>query len=695
MDRKHLPPSARNKYWQCGQGEMDMKPYRGRILWVDLTTGTCTNEEIAESVYHAYLGGLGLAVSILYNRIPAGADPLGPDNVLAFVSGLLTGSGSLFTGRWMAAAKSPLTGTWGDANCGGTLSPTIKQCGYDGIFVTGVSDHPVYLYVDSHGPELRDATGLWGMDTIETEETLKKLVAGNREPSVACIGPAGERLSLIAGISNDGGRMAARSGLGAIMGSKMLKAVVLSGSRPMGSENPEEMLRLSRVCARHVTQDIPLPPGRAMPLLGALLRHLPATMRMDGGLSIPMFRKWGTCGMDQASVEWGDTPVRNWSGSEKDYHRRLSNAIDPDRILAREQRKYHCYSCPLGCGGICAWQGSETHKPEYETIAAFNALLMCTDLDAVFAINDRLNRAGMDTISAGGTIAWALEAWEKGVITSADTDGLELHWGDSAAALRLVDLMIAREGIGELLADGSLQAARHFGHGSESFAIQAGGQEIAMHDPRLDPGYALHASVEPTPGRHTTGCQVYYDMYRLWTRVPSLPKPRLLSAKRSKYRADAAQAAIAVANSCFTQLYNGAGLCMFGAMLGVDRIPVFEWLNAATGWHMTPAEYMTVGRRIQTVRQLFNVREGIDLRSLAINPRAAGHPPLLRGANRGRSVQLTALMRDYWEHIGWDPETGVPSPSTIAELGIAPLTDTTRTDDTVCVEATLETDHGL
>lgn len=646
-----------------------MKPYRGRILWVDLTTGVCTDEEVPELVYRAYLGGLGLAATILYDHIPAGADPLGPTNILAFVSGLLTGAGSLFTGRWMAAAKSPLTGTWGDANCGGTLSPAIKQCGYDGIFFKGASDHPVYLYVDDHGPELRDATDLWGKDTIETEAALQKLVAGPREPSIACIGPSGERLSLIAGISNDGGRMAARSGLGAVMGSKKLKAVALCGSRPIGSEDPHEMTRLSRTCAQHVTHGIPLPPGWAMPVLGAALRHLPATMRMDGGLSIPMFRKWGTCGMDQASVEWGDTPVRNWSGSERDYHRKLSDAIDPDRVLVHEQRKYHCYSCPLGCGGICTWQGRETHKPEYETIAAFSALLMCTDLDAIYTINDLLNRAGMDTISAGGTIAWAMEAWEKGIITPTDTNGLELRWGDATAVQRLVGLMIAREGIGDLLADGSLRAARHFGHDSESFAIQAGGQEIAMHDPRLDPGYAVHASVEPTPGRHTTGCQVYYDMYRLWTRVPGLPKPRLLSSRTGKYRVDDAQAAIAVANSCFTQLYNGAGLCMFGAMLGVDHIPVFEWLNAATGWHMTPAEYMAAGRRIQTIRQLFNVREGIDPSSLAISPRAAGHPPLERGANRGRSVALTPLMHLYWDLMGWDADTGVPSAQSLQELG--------------------------
>lgn len=649
-----------------------MKPYRGRILWVNLATESFSVEEVPDAIYRTYLSGLGLAAWVLYRNVPAGADPLGPDNILGFVSGLLTGSGSLFTGRWMAAARSPLTGTWGDANCGGTLSPAIKQCGYDGIFVTGMSDHPVYLYIDNHGPQLCDAADLWGKDTIETEETLKKLAVGNREPAVACIGPAGERLSLIAGISNDGGRMAARSGLGAVMGSKKLKAVVLAGSRPMGSENPGEMRRLSRPCAYIAAHGIPLPSGRVMPLLGALLRHLPITMRMDGRLSIPIFRKWGTCGMDQASVEWGDTPVRNWSGSEQDYPVKLSNVIDPDRVLAYEHRKYHCYSCPLGCGGTCTWQGRETHRPEYETIGAFSALLMCSDLDTIYAVNDQLNRAGMDTISAGGTIAWAMEAWAKGILTSADTDGFALHWGDPSVVRHLVDLMIAREGIGALLADGSLRAAHHFGHDSESFAIQAGGQEIAMHDPRLDPGYALHSSVEPTPGRHTTGAQTYYDMYRLWTRVPGLPRPHLLSTKASKYRADAVQAATGVANSCFTQLFNGAGLCMFGAMMGVDHIPVFEWLNAATGWQMTPEEYMTIGRRIQTLRQLFNVREGIDPRSLAISPRAAGRPPLTQGANRGRSVPLAALMHDYWQRMGWDPETGIPTAATLQELGISP-----------------------
>ena len=662
---------ARSKHTLHHQGETTTKPYCGRILWVDLTEGICTDQELPDDLYRHCLSGIGLAAAVLVDRIPAGADPLGPDNVLAFVSGLLTGTGSLFTGRWMAAAKSPLTGTWGDANCGGTLSPAIKQCGYDGIFFCGSSDHPVYLFMDSHGPELRDATHLWGKDTLETETALKQAhAAAGRTPSVACIGPAGERLSLITGISNDGGRMAARSGLGAVMGSKQLKAVVLAGSRRMTCDDPDEVRRLSRICARSVARGIPIPWSRALPFMGAALRHLSVNVRMDGRLLLPMYRRWGTSGMDQASIEWGDTPVRNWSGSERDFHCGLSDAIDPALIRRTEQRTYHCYSCPLGCGGICSWHGADVHKPEYETIAAFSALLMCNDLDAVYAINDRLNRAGMDTISAGGTIACAIEAWQKGILTSEDTGGLELRWGDVAMVQKLVELMIARTGIGDLLADGAQSAARRIGGDAASFAVTAGGQEIAMHDPRLDPGYALHASVDPTPGRHTTGSQVYYDMYRLWTRVPGLPRPGLLSSKAAKYAADERQVAIAMANSCFTQLYNGAGLCMFGAMMGVDRIPVFAWLNAATGWHMTPAEYMTVGKRIQTLRQLFNIRQGVDPHALFISPRAAGQPPLRHGGNRGRSVPVAALARGYWQAMGWDGDTGAPLPATLAALGL-------------------------
>ena len=646
-----------------------MKPYRGKILWVDLTRGECRAEIIPDQLYEQFLSGLGLAAAILYHHIPAGVNPLGPDNILGFVSGLLTGSGSLFTGRWMAVGKSPLTGTWGDANCGGYFSPAIKQCGYDGLFFKGISPHPVTLIIDATGPRLQDAADLWGKDAVETEETLLAQYTSGHRPAVACIGQAGERLSLIAGISHDGGRMAARSGLGAVMGSKRLKAIVLSGVRPTGSENLAEMNRLSEQFSHIFRRQLPTLPAKTLHALGSFLSRFPFSLSMDGIISTALYQKWGTSSMNQMSAAWGDSPVRNWAGSSKDFPRGFSSPLNPDRVIARETRKYHCYSCPLGCGGICELNGRETHKPEYETMSAFGSLLLHNDLDVIFEINDRLNRAGMDTISAGGTVAFALECFQKGIFSSKDTDGINLTWGNSEAILWLIDKMIAREGIGNLLADGVAQAASRLnGNYDGQCAIHAGGQELAMHDPRLDPGYGLHASVEPTPGRHTTGAQTYYDMYRLWTRVKGLPRPARISSKAKKFHSSDEMITAAVAMSCYTQLFNGAGLCMFGALTGADRLPIFEWLNAATGWQRTPNQYMEIGRRIQTLRQMFNIKQGIDPCSLKVSRRAIGLPPQKEGANRGRTVELDEMMRDYWRTIGWDENSGMPLEKTIKAL---------------------------
>lgn len=639
---------------------MDDKPYAGRILWVDLTRGSYRRQELPDSFYQAYLGGMGLAAAVLQEAIPPDADPLGSENVLAFVPGLLTGTPSLFTGRWLVAAKSPLTKTWGDANCGGSFALAIKQCGLDGIFIRGQSERPVALYLDHNRVELRDASSVWGMDTVTCERTLAGTVTRRKSPSIACIGPAGERQSWISGIVNEGGRIAARSGLGAVMGAKRLKALVLAGSKPVSCAHPERMKTLSRVCARHVRRQHPLPGSRILPFLGALLRLFPASVRLDGALLLPVLARWGTTGMSEASVQWGDAPVRNWAGSERDYPLRMSASIDPGRLQAQEEFRYHCVACPLGCGSLLRREEELEHKPEYETVASLSALMLNTDLNAVFAANDLLNRAGMDTISAGGTIAWAMECRERGVLTQTDLDGIDLRWGDGPAIVALVRKMIAREGIGDLLANGSAEAARKVGGGSEAWTVQAGGQELALHDPRLDPGLALHAVVDPTPGRHTQGGWIYYDSYQLWRKLPELPRPPLFSTKSSRFLPSAENGQKAAAVSRYHQLINSAGVCMFGAYLGVHRFPLFEWLNAATGWDRSPAEYMEVGNQIQALRQRFNLQQGIDPRRVEIAPRAVGHPPQTVGANRGRSIPMAKMVRAYWQAIGWDAQTGEP-----------------------------------
>ena len=646
------------------------KGYMGKVLWVDLSKGEIREEVIPDEIYEYYLSGMGLAAHLLYNRIPAGADPLGPDNILGFVSGLLTGTGSLFSGRWMVAGKSPLTGGWGDANCGGNLSPAIKRCGYDGIFFTGISEKPVYLHVRHNGAELCSASHLWGKDAVETEEALIK--EKGDKAKVACIGPAGEKLSLISGICNDRGRLAARSGLGAVMGSKKLKAVVLSGKRRIDVHNRDEIKRLSRQCNRWVQWQPPFLLGPQAAYMGVVMRLLPTQMAMDGMIEKILLRKWGTSSLNQASVEMGDSPIKNWKGSNVDFNPKRSLPTNPDAIKKVERVKYHCYACPLGCGGICAMQGkyTETHKPEYESTLALGGLCLNSDMDSIFYMNEVLNRAGMDTISAGGTVAFAIECYENGLLTKADTDGLELTWGNSKAIIALVEKMVRREGIGDLLADGSKVAARKIGKGASDYAIQAGGQELPMHDGRNDPGFNVHYSAEPAPGRHTIGSQLYYEMFQLWKQVKGLPRPKFLYFKDRKYVANEEKAVTAAACSKFMNVANGSGLCLFGLFIGAKRIRIFDWLNAATGWYKTPEDYMEIGERIQTLKQLFNIRHGIDPWSFKVGDRVGGRPPLAEGANRGRTMDMEKMMSDYWHQFGWDAATGKPTEARVARLGI-------------------------
>jgi aldehyde:ferredoxin oxidoreductase len=639
--------------------------YMGKILNVDLGVGEISEEIIPDEMYETYLSGMGLSAALLYERIPAGADALGPENILGFVSGLLTGTGSFFTGRWMVVGKSPITGGWGDANCGGNFSPAIKRCGYDGIFFTGISEKPVYLSIKNGRAELRDAGHLWGKDTVETEEILIKETRGNAR--VACIGPAGENLSRISGISNDRGRLAARSGLGAVMGSKRLKAVVISGAKRIKAAHPDEMKKLSKTCNKWVQFQSPFVSGPATAKVGALLRLMPTQMAQDGMLFKIILKKWGTACMNQMSIEMGDSPIKNWMGSNKDFGPRKSLTTNPDAIIERERIKYHCYSCPLGCGGICSLDGeySETHKPEYETVLALGGLCMNDDMESLFVLNERLNRAGMDTISAGSTVAFAIECFEKGILTEKDTDGLKLTWGNSEAIQALIQKMIHREGVGDLLADGSKFAAERIGNGAGNFAMHAGGQDLPMHDGRNDPGFALHYSVEPTPGRHTIGAQLYYEMYQLWKKVKGLPKPKILYHKDKKFEADEEKAVIAAACSKYMNIMNGAGLCIFGAFLGATRVPLFDWLNAATGWKKTPEEYMEIGGAIQTLRQAFNIKHGVTPKSFVVPDRVLGREPLAEGANKGRSVDIEPMMRDYWRQFGWDETSGRPTEDVI------------------------------
>ena len=660
-----------------------MTSFTGKILQVDLDRGTTETLRIPDAVYESVLAGKGLSAWYLYRHIPAGADPLGPENILGFAAGALCGTGAFLTGRWTVTCKSPLTGGWGDASCGGVFAPAIKQCGYDAIFISGVSDKPVYLFCDGKTAELRDASPYWGLDATETEAALHSDLDDKcrKRPCVACIGPAGEKLSLISGICNEGGRIAARSGVGAVMGSKKLKAVVLAGSLPMNCADPEKVKDLSRELGRKLLKmKLPSGMGAFLGMGGRMMGHLPY-LPLDGSMTSLMFKEWGTQANTSLAITSGDGPIKNWGGTPKDA--RLMDAVySPGHINRIETVKYHCYSCPLGCGGRLDIKGrqyatfDETHKPEYETIEAFGPLLLNRSRDSVFQINELLNRAGMDSISAGNTVAWAIECFENGILTTQQTDGLELTWGNTEAILALVRKMIDREGFGDALADGVRLASEQFG--GQQYAMHIGGQEPGMHDARNDPQLGVHFVAEPAPGKHTVGMGIEYGAMSLCD-ICSWAPPVKIHPKKDDLEDTETIALISKANACYTMLCDGAGGCYYGQMMGVHMWKLIDYLNAAEGWQHDGDHYMEIGERIQTLRQMFNIKQGIDPAAISLPKRMAGDPPLPGGPLKGIRLNNRAQVSAHWKAFGWDENSGAPLPESIERLGINELLELEET----------------
>lgn len=664
--------------YQSGLSEgFKMKGYWGKVLLVDLSTGEFEVQKIDDAVYELLLSGVGLGAYYLYNNIPEGANPLGPENILGFTSGLLTGTGSFMTGRWMAVCKSPLTGGWGDSNCGGNLAPAIKQCGFDAIFIKGVSDKPVYLKIDKKGPQLKDARHLWGMDAIESELQLIKENSGKKTPAVATIGPGGEKMSLIAGISNDQGRYAARSGVGAVMGSKRLKGLVLSGTKRVRSEQPAEIKKISKVYAAKIRK-ANLPgffKGGLIPIMSKLMSMPKKMGPMDGMLSAMMFKKYGSIVNNTMGAVNGDSPLKNWAGSVKDYNRKYYKKINPDISIKRETQKYHCNSCITGCGGICDIKDinngefDHTHKPEYETVCMFGGMIMNDNYDTIHYINELLNRGGLDSISVGSVVAFAIECYENGILTQADTDDLELTWGNMESVIELVKKIIAREGIGDLLADGVRIAAQKIGKGSEKYAVHAGGQELPAHDPKIDPMLGVVYSADPTPGRHTTSGSMYYRSSSLWEYVSWLPKMRK-ELKSKEFIPSETESLKNKAMTAYKMIVDGTGACYYGMLTGEQHLRLFEYLNKATGWDKTPDEYMDIGIRIQNVRQMFNAKQKVDMSKFRMHDRAIGNPPVEKGPVKGVTLKIDEMIPLYYKAWGWDEVSGRPKNETIDQLGL-------------------------
>ena len=602
----------------------------GKILWVDLSTGEIREEALEEETVRKYLGGYGLGARILYDRQKPGVDPLGPEATLGFVTGLLTGTDAVGGSRYVVVGKSPLTGGWGDANSGGDFGPYLKFAGYDAVFFTGISEKPVYLHIDSGKAELRDADKIWGKDTFEVQDILRE--EHGKGLQVACIGPSGEKVSLIAAVMNNKGRAAARSGLGAVMGSKKLKAVAVQGSLPVPTAEPAEYLKEMR--KRHV---------------GALAGHW------------AQLHETGTPGIYDMCCKIDDAPTKNWSGVAEIDSPNYEDCRGAN-VVAKQKRRYGCWRCSDRLrrhhgGGTKASSPYEdgAHKPEYETMAMFGSNCCNDNLDSLVLASDICNRWGVDTISAGSTIAFAIECFENGLITTEDTGGLELRWGDAKAIIALTEMLVRREGFGAVIADGSKIAAERIGKGSERYAMHVGGQEIGAHDPRGGWGFATGYGADPTPGRHNQGGGQH---------PPGLDIPEV---ERTQLEGRGLHHKI---STNYMHAISALGMCQFviGSYPHADQL--VEALKGIAGWQdITSEELLKAGERVTNIRLAFNLREGLK-GPFQYPDRLRGVPPKTVGPRAGTTFTHEQIYGEYLAHMDWDPETGKPSKAKLLELGL-------------------------
>lgn len=614
--------------------------YMGKILFVDLSTGGIDVETPDETMYRDFLGGYGVGAKILYDRMRPGVDPLGPENILGFVTGPLTGTPAIIGSRFTVVGKSPLTDTWGDANAGGYFGPYLKFSGYDAIFFSGISEKPVYLFVDEGEAELLDASDLWGKDFFATRDAITTKY--DDDVRVAGIGPSGETLALISAIMVDEARAAARSGLAAVMGAKRLKAVAVRGSMEVPLAHAEEVKRLRRKYVR----ELRTPAGE-------------------------LYRTYGTAGVMEGCVQAGDAPIKNWVGSPREFPG--AGKISDEEVLKYQTKKYACWHCPLGCGGYAKVESGpyaleETHKPEYETLAAFGSMLLNDNLESIIKANDICNRYGLDTISTGAVVAFAMQCYEEGLITAEDTGGLDLTWGNHEAIVALTERIARREGFGDVLADGVRAAAAGIGGRSEEYAIHIHGQELPMHDPRFLPGIGIPYQIQATPGRHTQGFAFGIDEPDRSKETIGIDPDEFTRESRYHYEGKGDEH-WKLAN--VTHIFNCAGICMFGFIANHNHNDIPEFLSAVTGWEYDLKECYKIGDRINIMRLLFNLREGLNPMSFDVPDIILGQPPLEDGPTKNVTIDQQTQLADYMKAAGLDPVTAMPSQEKLAELGLS------------------------
>ena len=600
-----------------------MKGTCGKLLEIDLTSGKKKDLPIKEEHFEKYLGGRGLGIRLLYDMLPPKTDPLSPDNLLFFLTGPLTGTLVTGSSKFVVVTKSPLTNGWCDSYSSGRISVELKKAGYDGLVIRGKANHPCYLRIDEKGVEIREADHLWGKDCFETETMLKEM-EGDTPVGVSAIGPGGERLSRFASINSDYYRQAGRGGVGAVMGSKNLKALVVKGNKAVEIHDRKKMVELNKKNRKRAEQSEV------------------AQARMKYGTSLTL----------NVTHAGGILPTKNFQYGTWDKALEKIDSIGVHRSITQYKA---CLSCFTRCsfetrvsGG--KYDGISIEGPEYETLGMFGSNQLIDSLPFIIQANLLCDKLGLDTISAGNVIGFAMECFDRGLISPQETEGLEIRFGDEASSLATIEKMAYRQGFGDILTEGVKRAASHIGKDSDRFAMHVKGMEFPAYEPRGAFGAGLSYAVSPRGACHR----------RAW------PPAKEILGNYPPYTTEGKAAMI-------KGLYDEN--CVLHSFLVCDFASKFiplsledysDYIQSATGETFTRKDFEDIAERIETLIRMFNNREGHTRKDDTL-PYRTLHEPLLDGPAKGQSIgeeNLNKMLDEFYALRGWDA-SGIPTPETI------------------------------
>lgn len=612
----------------------------GKILRVNLSGGKVSQEDIPEDLFDKFLTGAGLATHYLFREVPKGTEPLGPENELILMTGALTGTIAPSTGRFNWVFKSPLTGIWAQSNSAGFWGVDFKKTGYDGIIFQGISPKHVYLVIEEDKAELRDASHLWGKSVSETTKLIKEELG--EKFNVDCIGIAGENQVRYASIMNDLHRAAGRCGGGAVMGSKLLKAIAVRGTKPVNIANPTAFKEVSK---------------KQFELL-------------DQHMFKVALETFGTNVVIDLVDARGGFPTRNWQTCVFPELAEINAQALSEKVLIEPMG---CFACPLRCGRRSEirqgkYKGARGEGPEFESVGTFGGSCHVTDMEAITMAHYLCNDYGLDTISTGGTIGFAIECYEKEILTKSGTDGLELRFGDPDIVIELIHKIAKREGFGDFLAEGTRRIAQKLDKGSERFAMNVKGLELPAYDSRAVQITGLAYAVANRGGDHVTA----YIQGPTFLDIPFLCIPD--SQIKDPLVADPGEVHILVELENVMTALDTLGACKFmGFCVSSD-----EWVELVAhclGHDFTYDDLVRIGERAYNLARVFNVREGVTRADDTLPPRLL-EEPLPEGPAAGKvNENLPAMLDKYYELRGWDKSTGKPTPEKLKELGLEEYTD--------------------